>query len=168
MNPKVEGFPFVISPSKNSLFSIYLSLSLYLIFFPKNKVTLYTEKIRPKKKNVKKSSTYKSSPNLAPFLLHLVTNFWLLCFCWSNSMESSSASSDINIKGVPTHGGKYVQYNVYGNLFEVSRKYVPPIRPVGRGAYGIVWWVSIHLFWGLSVVLRFWFALFWCNKSWGF
>ncbi|KAL3517201.1 hypothetical protein ACH5RR_024103 [Cinchona calisaya] len=39
---------------------------------------------------------------------------------------------------VPTHGGRYVQYNVYGNLFEVSRKYVPPIRPLGRGAYGIV------------------------------
>ncbi|KAJ0914351.1 putative mitogen-activated protein kinase CMGC-MAPK family [Helianthus annuus] len=37
-----------------------------------------------------------------------------------------------------THSGRYVQYNVYGNLFEVSRKYVPPIRPVGRGAYGIV------------------------------
>lgn len=40
--------------------------------------------------------------------------------------------------GIPTHGGRYVQYNLYGNLFEVSRKYVPPIRPVGRGAYGIV------------------------------
>jgi hypothetical protein len=26
-------------------------------------------------------------------------------------------------------------------LFEVSSKYVPPIRPIGRGAYGIVWWV---------------------------
>uniref|UniRef100_A0A7N0R894 Protein kinase domain-containing protein n=1 Tax=Kalanchoe fedtschenkoi TaxID=63787 RepID=A0A7N0R894_KALFE len=43
-----------------------------------------------------------------------------------------------NIKGTPTHGGKYVQYNVYGSLFEVSRKYVPPIRPVGRGACGMV------------------------------
>ncbi|GAB2217367.1 hypothetical protein Droror1_Dr00000545 [Drosera rotundifolia] len=42
------------------------------------------------------------------------------------------------IRGQPTHGGRYVQYNLYGNLFEVSRKYVPPIRPVGRGAYGIV------------------------------
>ncbi|GAB2291035.1 Mitogen-activated protein kinase 11 [Dionaea muscipula] len=42
------------------------------------------------------------------------------------------------IKGILTHGGRYVQYNLYGNLFEVSRKYVPPIRPVGRGAYGIV------------------------------
>ncbi|KAD5317031.1 hypothetical protein E3N88_16977 [Mikania micrantha] len=27
----------------------------------------------------------------------------------------------------------------YGSLFEVSGKYVPPIRPVGTGAYGIVW-----------------------------
>ncbi|KAK0582293.1 hypothetical protein LWI29_023807 [Acer saccharum] len=55
------------------------------------------------------------------------------------SAESSSGSSDQTLlKGVPTHGGRYLQYNVYGNLFEVSRKYVPPIRPVGRGAYGIV------------------------------
>lgn len=59
------------------------------------------------------------------------------------SVESSSGSGDHhhghNIRGVPTHGGRYVQYNVYGNLFEVPRKYVPPIRPIGRGAYGIVW-----------------------------
>ncbi|KAM7476451.1 hypothetical protein LguiB_023694 [Lonicera macranthoides] len=58
------------------------------------------------------------------------------------SVESSSAASSVdtnnNIKGVATHGGRYVQYNVHGNLFEVSRKYVPPIRPVGRGAFGIV------------------------------
>ncbi|XP_019052834.1 PREDICTED: mitogen-activated protein kinase homolog NTF6-like, partial [Nelumbo nucifera] len=37
-----------------------------------------------------------------------------------------------------THGGRYVQYNVSGYLFEVSAKYVPPTQPVGRGAYGIV------------------------------
>ncbi|XP_023547510.1 mitogen-activated protein kinase homolog MMK2-like [Cucurbita pepo subsp. pepo] len=43
-----------------------------------------------------------------------------------------------HIRGVPTHGGRYIQYNIYGNLFEVPRKYIPPIRPVGRGAYGIV------------------------------
>ena len=54
------------------------------------------------------------------------------------SLESSS-SSDHSIKALLTHGGRYVQYNVFGNLFEVSRKYVPPIRPVGRGAYGLVW-----------------------------
>ncbi|CAN1157324.1 Mitogen-activated protein kinase 4 [Linum perenne] len=55
------------------------------------------------------------------------------------SMETSSGGEqNNNIRGTQTHAGRYVQYNVYGNLFEVSRKYVPPIRPVGRGAYGIV------------------------------
>ncbi|KAL1198135.1 Mitogen-activated protein kinase 4 [Cardamine amara subsp. amara] len=55
------------------------------------------------------------------------------------SAESCFGSSgDQSAKGLPTHGGSYVQYNVYGNLFEVSRKYVPPLRPIGRGAYGIV------------------------------
>ncbi|MBA0704400.1 hypothetical protein Golax_016661 [Gossypium laxum] len=54
------------------------------------------------------------------------------------SMESSYGSGDRSIKGIPTHGGRCVLYNVYGNHFEVSRKYAPPIRPVGRGAYGIV------------------------------
>ncbi|KAK8944807.1 Mitogen-activated protein kinase 2 [Platanthera zijinensis] len=53
-------------------------------------------------------------------------------------MEPGSASADGQIRGVLTHGGRYVQYNVYGSLFEVSTKYVPPLRPVGRGAYGIV------------------------------
>lgn len=49
---------------------------------------------------------------------------------------------EAQIKGTLTHGGRYVQYNVYGNLLEVSSKYVPPIRPVGRGACGIIWSVS--------------------------
>ncbi|KAF4392912.1 hypothetical protein G4B88_011907 [Cannabis sativa] len=53
-------------------------------------------------------------------------------------MDTGVASADHHIRGVPTHGGRYLQYNIYGNLFEVSKKYVPPIRPVGRGAYGIV------------------------------
>ncbi|XP_004492784.1 mitogen-activated protein kinase homolog MMK2 [Cicer arietinum] len=51
---------------------------------------------------------------------------------------SHNSDDNNNIKGVFTHGGRYIQYNIYGNLFEVSNKYVPPIRPVGRGAYGIV------------------------------
>ncbi len=33
----------------------------------------------------------------------------------------------------------YTQYNVYGHLIEVPSKYCPPIQPIGRGAYGIVW-----------------------------
>ncbi|KAJ7947748.1 Mitogen-activated protein kinase [Quillaja saponaria] len=39
---------------------------------------------------------------------------------------------------VSMYGGKYVRYNILGNLFDVPAKYVPPIHPVGRGAYGIV------------------------------
>ncbi|KAK3020212.1 hypothetical protein RJ639_046844 [Escallonia herrerae] len=52
--------------------------------------------------------------------------------------ETGSASTDASVKGVLTHNGRYVKYNLFGNLFEVSNKYVPPIRPIGRGAYGIV------------------------------
>ncbi|WCJ41104.1 mitogen-activated protein kinase 3 [Euphorbia peplus] len=39
---------------------------------------------------------------------------------------------------VPSHGGLFVQYNIFGNQFEVTSKYRPPIMPIGRGAYGIV------------------------------
>ena len=53
-------------------------------------------------------------------------------------MESGSTGEG-HIKGVPTHGGRYVQYNVFGNLFEVTAKYVPPLRSIGRGACGIIW-----------------------------
>ncbi|XP_022752805.1 mitogen-activated protein kinase homolog NTF6 [Durio zibethinus] len=44
----------------------------------------------------------------------------------------------IDLRGIPTYDGRYVHYNILGNIFEVSSKYVPPIQPVGRGAYGIV------------------------------
>ncbi|KAL8216519.1 hypothetical protein R6Q57_023356 [Mikania cordata] len=37
---------------------------------------------------------------------------------------------------------QYVRYNIYSNLFEVSRKYAPPIRRVGRGAFAIVWRIA--------------------------
>uniref|UniRef100_A0ACD5TN91 Uncharacterized protein n=3 Tax=Avena sativa TaxID=4498 RepID=A0ACD5TN91_AVESA len=49
-----------------------------------------------------------------------------------------AAGGAAQIQGMATHGGRYVLYNVYGNLFEVASKYAPPIRPIGRGAYGIV------------------------------
>lgn len=54
-------------------------------------------------------------------------------------METEKEYSEgVVVKGVSVYGGKYVRYNILGNLFEVSAKYVPPIQPVGRGAYGIV------------------------------
>lgn len=40
---------------------------------------------------------------------------------------------------VPVNGGQFIQYDIFGNIFEVTTKYRPPIIPVGRGAYGIVW-----------------------------
>eukprot|EP00271_Cylindrocystis_brebissonii_P015231 TRINITY_DN374_c1_g2_i1.p1 TRINITY_DN374_c1_g2~~TRINITY_DN374_c1_g2_i1.p1 ORF type:complete len:382 (-),score=61.11 TRINITY_DN374_c1_g2_i1:953-2098(-) len=43
-----------------------------------------------------------------------------------------------NIVGVRTYDGVYTEYSIYGHLFEVTAKYIPPIRPIGRGAYGIV------------------------------
>ncbi|XVE79706.1 hypothetical protein DITRI_Ditri14bG0079200 [Diplodiscus trichospermus] len=39
---------------------------------------------------------------------------------------------------IHTHGGQYIQYSIFGNLFEITSKYRPPIMPIGRGAYGIV------------------------------
>ncbi|KAF8379574.1 hypothetical protein HHK36_029015 [Tetracentron sinense] len=56
----------------------------------------------------------------------------------SGPSGSSGPSDQGNIKGVLCHGGQYVQYDLYGDLFELPKKYEPPIRPVGRGAYGIV------------------------------
>ncbi|XP_073056809.1 mitogen-activated protein kinase homolog NTF6-like isoform X3 [Primulina eburnea] len=54
-------------------------------------------------------------------------------------MEKEHECSNRSIQGgVPTYGGKFIQYNVLGNLFEVPVKYIPPITPVGRGAYGLV------------------------------
>lgn len=57
----------------------------------------------------------------------------------NDGVEAMDVAQDPNIIGVHTYGGQYIQYNIFGNLFEVSSKYVPPIRPIGRGAYGIVW-----------------------------
>ncbi|KAF5200424.1 Mitogen-activated protein kinase [Thalictrum thalictroides] len=59
-------------------------------------------------------------------------------------MQGGAASTDTNSAQisdfpiVPTHGGRFVQYNIFGNLFEITTKYRPPIMPIGRGAYGIV------------------------------
>nr|CAB3467047.1 unnamed protein product [Digitaria exilis] len=43
-----------------------------------------------------------------------------------------------NIQATLSHGGRFIQYNIFGNVFEVTAKYKPPILPIGKGAYGIV------------------------------
>ncbi|XP_021889758.1 mitogen-activated protein kinase 3 [Carica papaya] len=51
-------------------------------------------------------------------------------------VDANSGGQDF--PAIPTHGGQYIQYNIFGNLFEITSKYRPPIMPIGRGAYGIV------------------------------
>lgn len=55
-------------------------------------------------------------------------------------MANAGDGQYTDFPAVPTHGGQFVQYNIFGNLFEVTNKYRPPIMPIGRGAYGIVWY----------------------------
>lgn len=43
-----------------------------------------------------------------------------------------------SIQATLIHGGRFIQYNIFGNVFEVTSKYKPPIMPIGKGAYGIV------------------------------
>ncbi|KAK9127243.1 hypothetical protein Syun_016040 [Stephania yunnanensis] len=43
-----------------------------------------------------------------------------------------------NFSSVLSHDGQFVQYNIFGNLFEITSKYRPPITAIGRGAYGVV------------------------------
>ncbi|RWR86418.1 mitogen-activated protein kinase MMK1-like protein [Cinnamomum micranthum f. kanehirae] len=42
------------------------------------------------------------------------------------------------IPATPSHGGRFIQYNIFGNIFEITAKYNPPVMPIGKGAYGIV------------------------------
>ncbi|PSS32816.1 Mitogen-activated protein kinase [Actinidia chinensis var. chinensis] len=55
------------------------------------------------------------------------------------SQPPQAAASGIeNIPATLSHGGRFIQYNIFGNIFEVTAKYKPPIMPIGKGAYGIV------------------------------
>lgn len=56
-----------------------------------------------------------------------------------DDMENSNGAADSRVIGVPTYGGQYVKYTVAGTDFEVPMRYKPPIRLIGRGAYGVVW-----------------------------
>ncbi|GKV51394.1 hypothetical protein SLEP1_g58056 [Rubroshorea leprosula] len=43
-----------------------------------------------------------------------------------------------SIPATLSHSGRFIQYNIFGNMFEVTAKYKPPITPISKGAYGIV------------------------------
>lgn len=57
----------------------------------------------------------------------------------ATSHPSSQMPGIENIPATLSHGGRFIQYNIFGNIFEVTAKYKPPIMPIGKGAYGIVW-----------------------------
>ena len=60
-----------------------------------------------------------------------------------------------NISATLSHGGRFIQYNIFGNIFEVTAKYKPPIMPIGKGAYGIVWYFSLLDFFDFLFVFVF-------------
>ncbi|XP_042512212.1 mitogen-activated protein kinase 3-like [Macadamia integrifolia] len=55
-----------------------------------------------------------------------------------NASQNTNAVQVTNFSAIPTHGGLYTQYNIYGNLFEITSKYRPPIMLIGIGASGRV------------------------------
>lgn len=56
-------------------------------------------------------------------------------------MADSGGGQYTDFPAVATYGGQFIRYNIFGNDFEITNKYRPPIMPIGRGAYGIVWYV---------------------------
>lgn len=95
---------------------------------------------------------YRSGQNEASsWSLEYITNSYINT-CWLSKelekMENEDSNSNVRVKvekGMATHGGSYVEYNVMGNLFHLSFKYTPPIQLLGCGSYGIVWFVILSL-----------------------
>lgn len=69
--------------------------------------------------------------------------------------QVNGGSQTSDFPAVQTYGGQFVQYNIFGNLFEITAKYRPPIMPIGRGAYGIVWYL-------IQFILYF-YSYFWMS-----
>lgn len=76
--------------------------------------------------------------SLAPFVVCIVFSARVL----SRNMDGAPVNE---FPVALTHGGRYLQYDIFGNLFEITSKYRPPIMPIGRGAYGIVWYLILFL-----------------------
>ncbi|KAM7465904.1 hypothetical protein LguiB_013466 [Lonicera macranthoides] len=55
--------------------------------------------------------------------------------------RKKNVENHLNLNLIPIRKGKErkgkTRYNLLGDLFEVSSKYIPPIQPVGRGAYNM-------------------------------
>jgi hypothetical protein len=63
------------------------------------------------------------------------TNLYVKLFIWINdmiyySLEKMDATPRMEFMPTITHGGRYLQYNIFGNPFEITAKYHPPIMPI--------------------------------------
>lgn len=72
---------------------------------------------------------------------------------------SDSGAGNEKIPASPSDDGLFIQYNIFGNIFEVTCKYKPPVLPIGKGAYGIVWYPSF-LFALIIIVIIFFLYIF--------
>ena len=71
------------------------------------------------------------------------------------SAATTTTTTTENISATLSHGRSFIQYNIFGNIFEVTAKYKPPILPIGKGAYGIVWSLFLSLCWISSISFFF-------------
>ncbi|XP_044499166.1 mitogen-activated protein kinase 6-like [Mangifera indica] len=54
----------------------------------------------------------------------------------SDPQQPSAAPQAAGIENIPatlSHGGRFIRYNIFGNIFEVTAKYRPTIIPIGEG-----------------------------------
>ncbi|KAL2517175.1 Mitogen-activated protein kinase [Abeliophyllum distichum] len=150
---KVKPRPLFIRTSKKSQFSI---LKRSLSQNPVKSQSYAHSADEPFTEITGIATAAPPPPPLISTILSYLRNPFVSFTAMAPETSSTSVSTNSNIRGVLTHGGKYVRYNLYGNLFEVSSKYVPPIRPIGRGAYGLVWLVqsSIKTWFRLKSLVR--------------
>lgn len=62
-----------------------------------------------------------------------------LGFSYGKEERTSIPPGENGIGGFLSLCGNFAHYNIYGNEFVLTAKYQPPLRPISRGAYGIVW-----------------------------
>ncbi|KFK35190.1 hypothetical protein AALP_AA5G252000 [Arabis alpina] len=55
--------------------------------------------------------------------------------------SSPQVLASMNTPASLSHDGKYIRYNLFGNIFEVTAKYQPPIKPIGKENYGMTEYV---------------------------
>eukprot|EP00250_Pteridium_aquilinum_P018522 c24118_g1_i1 orf=354-1541(+) len=61
-----------------------------------------------------------------------------LSFSFGKEERTAIPPGENGIGGFLSLCGNFAHYNIYGNEFVLTARYQPPLRPISRGAYGIV------------------------------